>query len=238
MNPNSIIDVEGLCHSYADGRASLRDVSFAVSPGECVGLVGANGAGKTTLFLLLAGILKPTSGAVRVVGLNPFASADRRQLPMKLGIVFQNSDDQIFHATVGDDVAFGPLNAGLCEEEVLVRVATSLRQVGLVGMENRSPLKLSEGEKRKVALAGILAMQPEVILFDEPSVFLDARGRRSLVDTICGLVQTRLIASHDMELIGNTCDRVLLMDEGRLITAGTIREILANRVLLEKHGVL
>ncbi len=238
MKSDPILIVNDLGHSYPDGRSSVRNVSFSVNSGECLGLLGANGAGKTTLFLLLAGILKPTSGSVRVAGLNPFDPRERRKLPEKLGIVFQNSDDQIFHATVGDDVAFGPLNLGLDEAEVISRVEESLRQVGLEGMADRSPLQLSGGEKRKVALAGILAMRPEVILFDEPSVFLDARGQRSLVETIRQLPQTRLIASHDLDLVRQTCSRIILLDEGRLIAAGQTDEMLQKRELLEEHGVI
>ncbi|QVL34827.1 energy-coupling factor ABC transporter ATP-binding protein [Telmatocola sphagniphila] len=233
-----MLSVEELEYRYPDGRVALHRVSFAIRQGECVGILGANGAGKTTLFLLLSGVLKARQGKVLVAGLNPFDLQDRKKLPTKLGIVFQDSDDQIFHATVEEDVAFGPLNQGLPIAEVQGRIQEAMKLAGIVGLEQRCPLKLSGGEKRKVALAGILAMRPEIILFDEPSVFLDARGRRSLVETICGLQQTKLIASHDLELIRASCNRILLMDEGRVIADGPAEDLLSNGELLRQHGVM
>ena len=182
LMPDPVIEVCDLRHDYPGGVHALGGVSFTVAAGENVGLVGPNGAGKTTLFLCLAGVLPAPPGAVRVAGLDPAKPAERRLLPARLGVVFQNSDDQLFNSTVFDDVAFGPLNLGLPADEVRKRVAEALDRVGLAGLEERVPFHLSGGEKRRAALAGVLAMRPEVLLLDEPSIFLDPRGRRELID--------------------------------------------------------
>jgi len=231
------VRVRGLTYAYPGGSLALNEVSFDVAEGESVALVGPNGAGKTTLFLCLSGVLRAPLGAVSVMGLDPADPAQRRRLPEHVGIVFQNSDDQLFQATVLDDVAFGPLNLGLDAEEVRCRVREALERVGLAGLEQRVPFHLSGGEKRRVALAGILAMRPEVLLLDEPSIYLDPRGRRELIGLINGLPGTRLIASHDLELVLQTCGRVLLLDRGRAVTGGPAARILADSVLMEAHGL-
>jgi cobalt/nickel transport system ATP-binding protein len=212
-------------------------VTFAVSAGERVALVGPNGAGKTTLFLCLSGVLRVQPACVAVTGLDPADPGERRRLPARVGIIFQNSDDQLFQATVLDDVAFGPLNLGLAPDEVRGRVREALAQVGLIGFEKRVPFHLSGGEKRRVALAGVLAMRPEVLLLDEPSMYLDPRGRRELVALLDKLPGTRLIASHDLEFILRTCGRVLLLDGGRLVADGPTAHILTNADLMEAHGL-
>jgi cobalt/nickel transport system ATP-binding protein len=158
-------------------------------------------------------------------------------LPTQVGIVFQNSDDQLFNATIFDDVAFGPLNLELSPDEVRKRVAESLQRVGMTGMEERVPFHLSGGEKRRVALAGVLAMQPSILLLDEPTMYLDPRGRRELIQLLNTLGGTRMIASHDLELILQTCGRVLLLDRGQLIADGPARTVLADAMLMEAHGL-
>src|SRR5262249_35558172 len=162
---------------------------------------------KTTLFLCLAGVLRVRPGCVNLAGLDPTDPGQRRQLPAHVGIVFQDSDDQLFHATVFDDVAFGPLNLGLPPDEVRARVAEALGRVGLTGYEQRVPMHLSGGEKRRVALAGVLAMRPEVLLLDEPTMFLDPRGRREFIALLGSLPGTKVIAAHDLEFILRTCRR-------------------------------
>src|SRR5262249_17286471 len=189
------------------------------------------------LFLCLSGVLSVKPGAVQVAGLDPARPELRRQLPAKAGIVFQNSDDQLFNTTVLDDVAFGPLNLGLSPEEVRQRVDEPLPRVGLHGFEQRVPFHLSGGEKRRVALAGVLAMRPEILLLDEPSMYLDPRGRRELIRLINGLNVTKVIATHDLELIRETAERVIVLDGGRLVADGRARHILADPKLMEAHGL-
>lgn len=231
------IVVRDLSFAYPEGASALTGISFAVAAGESVGLVGPNGAGKTSLFLCLCGVLKPRAAQLKVGSLDVRDAVQRKRLPTQVGIVFQNSDDQIFNATVFDDVAFGPLNLELPPEEVRKRVAEALARVGLTGMEERVPFHLSGGEKRRVALAGVLAMRPSILLLDEPSMYLDPRGRRELIQLLHTLSGARMIASHDLELILQTCDRVLLLDRGRLIADGPARTVLADARLMEAHGL-
>jgi len=234
---DAVIAVRGLSFAYPGGPPALDEVSFELHPGESLGLVGPNGAGKTTLFLCLSGVLHTKPGSVRVAGLDPATAVDRRRLPSKVGIIFQNSDDQLFHTTVLDDVAFGPLNLGCPREEVRQRVAEALERVGAAGLEQRIPQHLSGGEKRRVALAGVLAMRPEILLLDEPSMYLDPRGRRELIRLLPTLPGSRIVASHDLEMILEICERVLVMDRGRIVGGGKTREVLDDAALMEAHGL-
>jgi cobalt/nickel transport system ATP-binding protein len=231
------IRVHDLSYSYPGGPLALDRVSFEAAEGECIGLVGPNGAGKTTLFLCLSGVLPVRPGMVRLGGLDPAEPGQRRRLPAKVGIVFQNSDDQLFNATVFDDVAFGPLNLDLPPDEVRRRVAEALERVGLSGLEQRVPFHLSGGEKRRAALAGVLAMRPAILLLDEPSMYLDPRGRREFMQLINELPGTKVIAAHDLELILQTCRRALLLDRGRLTADGPARTLLADEALMAAHGL-
>ena len=231
------VQVNELSYAYPDGTAALAAVSFTVARDERVALVGPNGAGKTSLFLCLCGVLLPRGGDIRVAGLNVRDADDRRRLPGQVGIVFQNPDDQLFNTTVLDDVAFGPLNQGASAGEARQRATEALERVGLAGLEDRVPWHLSGGEKRRVALAGVLAMQPGVLLLDEPSMFLDPRGRRGLMELLKGLGGTQVIATHDLELVLQTCARVLVLDAGRLVADGPASTILADAALMEAHGL-
>jgi cobalt/nickel transport system ATP-binding protein len=231
------IEVDSLTFAYPGGLTALAGVSLRVQRGESIALVGPNGAGKTTLFLCLSGVLRPSAGKARVGGLDVADAAERRRLPEKVGVIFQQSDDQLFSATVRDDVAFGPLNLGLDRATIQQRVAAALKQVGLEGFDERIPFHLSGGEKRRVALAGVLAMQSEVLLLDEPSMHLDPRGRRELIALIQQLGNTKLIASHDLEFILSTCQRAVVLDHGTVIADGPIRRLLADRELMEAHGL-
>ena len=232
-----IVDASGLRFQYPDGKTALQELSFSVQTGETIALVGPNGAGKTTLFLCLAGVLTPSGGAIRVAGLDPSAKSSRRLLPSRLGIIFQNSDEQLFSATVGDDVAFGPLNLGLSPEEARLRTDDALAHVGLGDFHERVPHHLSGGEKRRVALAGVLAMRPQVLLLDEPSMFLDPRARRELILWLNAFPSTKILATHDLDMVLDTCGRVLVIDQGRLVADGPARDILGDAELMTNHGL-
>jgi len=235
---SSLIEVEHLHYAYPQGPAALRDLSFRIEFGERVGLIGPNGAGKTTLLLLLAGLLEGTSGKLTVAGCDLATRSGRRMVHRELGVVFQLADDQIINATVQEDVAFGPLNLGLPAAEVERRVQSALQEVGLSGdFLQRIPFHLSAGEKRRVAIAGVIAMQPQVILMDEPTSDLDPRGRRELLLVLNRLRVTRLVSSHNLEFVLESCDRVLLLDEGQLRADGPARRILADEELLLRHGL-
>jgi cobalt/nickel transport system ATP-binding protein len=228
--------VSNLTHRYA-GRVALDGVSFEIQPEECVAIVGPNGAGKTTLFLRLCGVLNGTPGQALVNGHDPAEPKERKRLPESVGIVFQNPDDQLFSPTVADDVAFGPLNLGASEEEAKRRVAEALAAVGLPDAGDRVPFQLSGGEKRRAAIAGVLAMHPAVLLLDEPSMFLDPRGRRELIGLVRRLPGTKLIATHDLDLVLDLCSRVLILDGGKLFADGSASEVLSNSELMDRHGL-
>jgi cobalt/nickel transport system ATP-binding protein len=231
------LDVRNLSFRYPDGKIALVDVSLQVAGGEAVALVGPNGAGKTTLFLAIAGVVSVAANAIRVAGLDPSIPAERKKLPACVGILFQNSDDQLFSATVGDDVAFGPLNLGLARDEVGARVAEALAQAGVPGLENRMPHHLSGGEKRRVALAGLLAMKPHLLLMDEPTMFLDPRGRRDLIRWLNTYQGTKILATHDLDLVLETCSRVLVLDGGKLVASGPPCDVLADTALMDARGL-
>ena len=231
------VSVRHLTHRYADGRLALDQVSFELQPGERVALVGPNGAGKTTLFLRLCGVLAGKPGEAAVSGHDPAVAAERKRLPQHIGVVFQNPDDQLFSATVLEDVAFGPLNLGATADEAKRLATAAMDAVGLNGFEERSPHKLSGGEKRRAALAGVLAMKPGVLLLDEPSMFLDPRGRRELIRTVCDLPGTLLIATHDLDFVLDCCPRTIVLDAGRVAADGPTAELLANPALMDTHGL-
>jgi len=237
LTPPSAIHLKDVSHRYADGRVALGGVSFTIEHGESVALVGPNGAGKTTLFLRLCGVLTGKAGQVSVAGLDPADPVQRKKLPEAVGIVFQNPDDQLFSPTVLDDVAFGPLNMGASPSEAKVRARDALAAVGLPDAGDRVPFKLSGGDKRRAAIAGVLAMRPSVLLLDEPTAFLDPRGRRELIGLLSNLPGTKLIATHDLDLVLDLCPRVLVLDGGKLVADGLAKEILANSELMARHGL-
>jgi cobalt/nickel transport system ATP-binding protein len=225
--------VSHLSFSYPDRRDVLQDISLEVRSGERVGLIGPNGAGKTTLFLLTCGVLKPDGGDVVLFG-QPMRHGDFRP---EIGMVFQNPDDQLFSPSVWDDVAFGPQNLGLSEEEVVSRVDESLSITGVLDLASRPPHHLSGGEKRMASIAGVLAMRPRLVIYDEPSASLDMRSRRRLIRFLQASPEAILVASHDLELILEVCDRVVLMDEGRIIINGDPSRVMGDVKLMETHGL-
>lgn len=233
-----MIVVEHLDFSYPDGRVALRDVSFRIAAGETVGIIGPNGAGKSTLLLHLNGVLGLPRREGRItVGELPVAEANLPEIRRRVGFLFQDPDDQLFCATVGEDVAFGPQQLGLPDAEVAKRVAGSLAAVTLAGFEARVPHHLSLGEKKRACLAGVLACRPEVLLFDEPTANFDPRGRREFVELCPQLPGTKLIASHDLEMILALCSRLLVLDAGRLVAGGGTRSILGDESLMLAHGL-
>lgn len=234
--PEQLIDtmltVSGLCFSYPDKPNVLRDINFRLVSGERVGLVGPNGAGKTTFFLVICGIIKSSAGEI-VVFDKPVVNGDFRP---EIGLVFQNPDDQLFCPSVWDDVAFGPRNMGLSKEELEAGVTKALSIVGGLGLAARPAHHLSGGEKRMVSIASVLSMQPRLIMYDEPSANLDIRSRRRLIHLLQASQETTLIASHDLELVLEVCNRVVLMNEGRIIADGDPVEIMGNDDLMKAHG--
>ena len=229
-----MIEFQNVDFSYEKDRKVLHDMSFSIGKGESVGLIGANGAGKSTIMKLLLGLLGPDSGKVLIDGIE-VKKDTLGDIRAKLGFVLQNSDNQMFMPTVYEDMIFGPLNYGLPREEADRRVDEVLGRLGLEYLKNRYNHKISGGEKRMAAIATILAMEPEAILMDEPTSALDPYNRRIVINTIKGLPQTRLIASHDLDMILDTCDRVILISGGRIAADGPVREILTDRELLEAN---
>ncbi|MDD2919356.1 ABC transporter ATP-binding protein [Rhodoferax sp.] len=227
------VEVQGVHYRYPDGQAALRGVSFSIQPGETVGLIGSNGAGKSTLLLHLNGVLLPCAGQVRVQGL-PVDGAHLVEVRRQVGMMFQDPDDQLFMPTVQEDVAFGPVNIGLPAAQVQARVAQALATVGAAHLADRAPYRLSGGEKRSVALAGVLAMNPGVVVMDEPSAGLDPAARRSLINLLASLEHTQLIATHDLDLVQDLCSRVLVMREGMIEADSTPDAVFADANLLAR----
>lgn len=229
------IDVKNLHFSYPDGQCALRGVEMYIAPGEKVALVGPNGSGKSTLLLHLNGILRG-EGEV-LVGGQQISDKTLGAVRAAVGLVFQDPDDQLFSPTVFDDVAFGPLYMGLSEDEVKQRVANSLGAVGMQGAEGRVPHHLSSGEKKRVAIATVLAMDPEILVLDEPTSGLDPRTRRSLIHLLRELPQTMLVSTHDMGLVEDGFARTIVIDEGRVVADGPTHEIMADSAVLQAHGL-
>ena len=228
------LEVSGLSFSYPDGHEALRDVDLHVHHGERVALLGPNGAGKTTLLLHLNGIFRPSSGKVRVAGLD-ISDDSLMEVRRRVGLVFQDPDDQLFMPTVGQDVAFGPANFGIEGEELEGRVTEALGAVSMLGAVDRAPHHLSYGERRRVAIATVLAMRPEILVLDEPTSNLDPASRRELIEALRSLPITQLLVTHDLPFALELCPRALVMDDGRIVAADTTVEILSDDVLMKTH---
>ena len=228
-----MIEFGNVCFAYEDGRPVLSDLSFRIERGESVGLIGANGAGKSTLMKVLLGLVS-AQGEVRVDGI-PVEKKTLPEIRRRLGFVLQNSDNQMFMPTVYEDMMFAPLNYGLPREAAEARVEEALKQLGLSELKHRHNHRLSGGEKRMAAIATILAMRPDAMLMDEPTAALDPYNRRVVINIIRQLQVTKLITSHDLDMILDTCDRVLLLSGGRLVADGPTGEILRDKALLEAN---
>jgi len=231
------IEVRDLVFRYPDGTDALRGVTFSVAPGESVGLIGPNGAGKSTLLLHLNGLLPEHltgESAVSVSG-ERLTADNVHAIRRTVGLVFQDPNDQLFCPTVFEDVAFGPRQFGLSEEEVGRRVREALARVGLQGFENRPPHHLSGGEKRRVCLAGVLACEPGILVLDEPSSDLDPCSRRELKELLRQIPITKIIATHDLELVVELCSRVLVLDAGTIVAEGPTVSLLSDEELMLRH---
>ena len=228
-----MLAIEKLNYAYPDGHQAIRDVNLKIEEGESIALVGANGAGKSSLFKLIIGISEIKEGSIKVEEL-AVGKKTLKDIRRKVGMVFQNPDDQLFMTKVYDDIAFGPRNELLTEEEVEERVVNALEQLGITHLRDRMPHRLSGGEKRVIAIASVLAMNPRVILFDEPISFLDPQARRNVINTLDSLKMTKIIATHDLDMALDICDRVIILHHGSVFADGTVKDILLDEKLLSQ----
>lgn len=235
MHHHKALEIKDLYFAYPDGTQALEGINLAVENGESVALLGPNGAGKSTLLLHLNAILQGR-GDIRIFDL-PIVRENIREIRRRVGVVFQDPDDQLFSPTVFDDVAFGPMNMGLSREEVQERVEKALAQVGMAGFENKAAYHLSFGQKKRVATATVLSMEPDILALDEPSSNLDSRGRRELLNILINLPVTKIVITHDLLFVLELCERAIIMDDGIVVADGPIDEIMANEELLEAHGL-
>jgi cobalt/nickel transport system ATP-binding protein len=231
-----MIEVKGITVTYPDGTKAIDDLSFTVDDGESVALVGANGAGKTTLLLTLVGVLQAKNGAILVDGIE-LSKTTINEVRRRIGMVFQNPDDQLFMPMIYDDIAFGPRNYGLAEEEVENRVNTALTGLGIKHLRDRSSLKLSGGEKRIAAIATVLSMEPTTMIFDEPTAFLDPKARRNLIKVLARLPHGKLIATHDLTFAEEICSRTILIKKGKIFADGNTHELLHDEKLMDDCGI-
>ena len=233
---HSNIQVRDLSFSYQGSAPALQGISFQAADGESIGLIGANGAGKSTLLKILVGLETGFAGEIRVCEI-PLEKRTVSQVRQRIGYVFQDAENQLFMSTVEEDVAFAPRNYGLPEEEVMRRTAYALEMTGITHLRSKPIHQLSGGEKKLASIATILSMTPEIVLMDEPSAALDPRNRRRLIRIINGLGHMKIIASHDLDFIMDTCSRVLLLSGGKLAADGPAMEILSDETLMESHGL-
>jgi len=233
---DAIIQIQQLSYSYPDGKEALRNVSLSVGAGEKIGIVGANGAGKSTLLLHLNGILH-SDGSVKIVGME-CTKQNLGKIRALVGMVFQNPDDQLFSITVYDDVAFGPRYQGLEKEEIDRRVNNSLASVQMDEYADRNPYHLSGGEKKRIAIATVLSMEPQILVLDEPTAGLDPRARRELIELLRTLPQTLLIATHDLDLVNSIAERMIIMKDGLISADGPTKVLIQDEKLLLENGLL
>jgi len=232
---DKIVDIENLSFFYPDGHQGLKDINLVVYSAENLAVIGPNGAGKSTLLLHLNGILRGNN-TIKIFGL-PVDEKNLKETRRKVGLVFQDPEDQLFSPTVFDDVAFGPINMGYSELQVKQRVAQALKWVGMDGYEQRSPHHLSVGEKKRAAVATVLSLNPELLVLDEPSSNLDPRSKWSLIEVVKRLPMTKIIASHDLELIEALCQRTIILDGGIIVADGSTTNIFNDVTLLRAHGL-
>lgn len=230
------VEIADLHYTYPDGTQALRGVDFLIGHGESVAIVGANGAGKSTLLAHLVGLHHPQRGSV-VIGDSPVTPATLGEVRRSVGMVFQDPDDQLFMPTVAEDVAFGPMNLNLPDDVIERRVTDALERVGVAALRDRPPYRLSGGEKRAVAIATVLAMSPSVLVLDEPSSNLDPKARRRLIDLLRSFGHTKLVATHDLDLALDVCERTIVISGGRVAADGPTRKVFGDEELLEACGL-
>lgn len=228
-----IVEARNLCHIYPDGTRALDGVSFRITHGESVAIIGANGAGKSTLLLHLNGCLTATSGEIRI-GDTPLTHGTLPDIRRTVGMVFQDPDDQLFMPTVFDDVAFGPCNLGLSGADVEQRVMDALTLVGADHLREKPPYNLSGGEKKRVAVASVLSMAPDILVMDEPTSGLDPFARRQMIGLIKDFSHTRIITSHDLDMVYEVCDRTIILNRGKIAADGPTRDVFRNGELLKE----
>lgn len=232
-----IIDFNDIHFNYPDGTEALKGTTFRITHGESVGIVGANGAGKSTLIFHMNGYLLPTKGTI-IIGDVQLDKETRNEIRKKVGVVFQDPDDQLFMPTVFDDVSFGPLNMGLTRDRVMERVTEALNTVGCYELKDRPPHRLSSGQKRAVSIAAVIAMQPDILVMDEPAANLDPKSRGQLIDLLREFKHTKVIASHDLDLILDVCERCIVIADGKVRADGDTAELLLNEELLEENNLI
>lgn len=232
----NFIDCKELYYSYPEGNSVINGINFRINHGESVGIVGANGAGKSTLLNLLLGILLPQKGEINV-GDIPMTKKTLSLIRQRMGLVFQDSDHQLFMNRVYDDVAFGLRNMKLNEDEVERRVKNSLETVGILHLMDKPPYKLSGGEKRRAAIASVLAMEPDILVMDEPTSALDPMGRRRLINLLKEFQHTKIIATHDLDMVWDLCERTIIIGEGKVLADGSTKKLLSDKELMEKSSL-
>ena len=232
------VAVQSLSYAYPNGHVALRDVNLTIDNGERVALMGPNGAGKSTLLMHLNGIVRSQRprGTIEICGM-PLTDDTLRQIRAHVGVVFQNPDDQLFSPTVYDDVAYGPLYMGLPKDEINLRVERALASVDMSGFGNRMPHRLSLGQRKRISLATVLAMDPQILVLDEPSAGLDPRARRGLIGLLNTLPQTLIASTHDMRLVRDLFTRAIIMQEGRIVIDAPTSDIIHDEALLESYGL-
>ncbi len=231
-----MIRIRNLCYTYPDGNQALKNVSIEIKGGGTAAVVGANGAGKSTLLSLMAGIFDIKEGEIQIGGV-PVKKSRLEEIRKEVGYVFQNPDDQLFMARVYDDIAFGPRNFGFSSDEIREMAESAIDMMGIGHLRDRAPHKLSGGEKRNVAIAAVLAMKPRVLLFDEPSSYLDPKSRRNFIRAMAELRHTKVIATHDLDLVLDLCDRVVILRKGEVFADGEPYSLFSDRDLMEESGL-
>jgi cobalt/nickel transport system ATP-binding protein len=231
-----IIELQDVRYSYPDGTRALNGISFRIVHGEAVGIVGANGAGKSTLLMQMNGTLLPSEGSVKI-GETILSKKTVKEIRKKIGFVFQDPDDQIFMPTVFEDVAFGPLHLGWTLENVEQSALKALEQVNCLHLKDRPPHRLSLGQKRSISIASVISTDPDILVMDEPSSNLDPRARRQLIQLLKKFTHSKILASHDLDMVMQLCDRTIILNEGKVVADGKTLELFSNEKLLEANGL-